>query len=101
MAPLTKRVARETPATVFQKSQNRNLIVSLEPAGRDGAFIGIRAKGTRCTYRVGVNSVYNLAIRLHVQLIEQRIKELRKQGVPMRTARAKARKEIEARLREK
>lgn len=94
MTELTKPIKRVTPATVFENSQNRNLIVSIEPAGRGQAFIGIRVKGTRQTYRVGVNSVYNLAVQLHVQKIERRAKELKKSGVPARSAKAKARKEL-------
>ncbi len=99
MTELTKPIKRETPATVFERSQSRNLIVSIEPAGRDGAVIGVRVKGTRQTYRVGVNSVYNLAVQLHVSRIEKRAKALRKEGVPARSAKARARKEIDKELK--
>lgn len=100
MTELTKPVKRETPATVFERSQSRNLIVSIEPAGRDGAVIGIRVKGTRQTYRVGVNSVYNLAVSLHVSRIEKRAKQLKKDGLNIRSARSQAKKELDKELKQ-
>lgn len=80
MTELTKPIVRVTNSTIFQKSASRNLIVSIEPCGSRGALIGLRIKGTRQTYRVGVNSVFNLALRQHLSAIEQRIKQLRKAG---------------------
>lgn len=99
MTELTRPIKRETPATVFERSQSRNLIVSIEPAGRDGAVIGVRVKGTRQTYRIGVNSVYNMAVQLHVSKIEKRAKQLKKDGVPIRSARAQAKKGIDKELK--
>lgn len=97
---LTKAVRRQTAASIFEKQQYRNLIISIEPAGRDNAVIGIRAKGTRETYRIGVAGVYILAIQKHMQKIERRTKELIKQGEPKRRAASMARKELEKELKE-
>lgn len=99
MTDLTKPIKRVTPATVFEKSRNRKLIVSIEPAGRDGAIVGVRVQGTRQTYRVGVNSIYNLAVQHHLNKIERKVKALKKEGVPLRSARAQARKEIDKELK--
>lgn len=99
MTDLTKIVKRKTPATVFDKAKERNLIVSIEPAGRNSALIGIRIEGTRQTYRISANSVYNAAIALHLAKIEKRAKALQKSGVPARSAKAQARKEIDKDLR--
>lgn len=100
MTELTKKVSRNTRATVFEQSKTRNLIVSIEPTDRAGAAIGIRAKGSRNTYRISVNSVYNLAIRNHLEKIERRTKALKKEGYPARKAASMARKEIDAELKE-
>ena len=100
MAELTKRISRETSATVFEQSKTRNLIVSIEPAGKNGSVIGLRAKGSRLTYRIAVNSVYNQAIRHHMDKIERRTKALRKEGYPARKAASLARKELDAELRD-
>lgn len=94
MVLLNRTVKRETKANIFERSQNRNLIVSIEPAGRDGALVGVRVKGTRQTFRVSVNSIFNLAVGFHNQKIEKRAKQLQKEGVPARSAKAKARKQL-------
>lgn len=100
MSVLTKPVKRETPATVFDRSQFRNLIVSIEPAGLDQAVVGLRLKGSQRTYRIGVNSVYNAAVNLHLQRIERRTKELMKtEGLKKGPARARATKEQEQELK--
>jgi hypothetical protein len=99
MTELTKPVKRETQATEFERSQNRNIIVSVEPV-RNNAVIGLRLKGTRQTYRIGVASVYAQAVRLHLQSIEKEAKRISKdEHVPMRTARSRARKELTKELR--
>lgn len=98
-SPLTKPVSRETAATVFDRSQFRNLIISLEPAGKDGAVIGCRVKGSRRTYRIGVNSIFNSAVNLHLQRIEARTKALIKTGLKKGAARSQATKEWEKELK--
>jgi hypothetical protein len=100
MTELTKKISRNTAATVFEQSKTRNLIVSIEPTGRHGAVIGIRAKGSRNTYRIAVNSVYNFAIRNHLEKIERRTKALKKEGYPARKAASMAKKELEAELKQ-
>lgn len=97
---LTKPVTRKTAATQYEKSALRNLIISLEPAGRDAARVAVRLSGTRQTYRIGANSIYVLAVQQHMNRIEKRAKELHKyEKLPMRTARARARKELDKELR--
>lgn len=94
MTGLTKPIKRETEATQFQKSELRNIIVSVEPV-RSNAVIGLRLKGTRQTYRIGVSSCYLAAVQLHLQKIEKEAKRLAKdEGIKMRTARARARKKL-------
>ncbi len=96
---LSKPVRRETESTVFERGQARNLIISIEPAGRE-AIIGCRLKGTRQTYRIGVGSVHLLAIERHLKNIERLAKRYHKEeGLPMRSARAKATKEMAKELK--
>lgn len=95
MTDLTKPIKRKTPETRYEKSQHRNIIVSVEPAGRDSAVIGFRLAGTRQTYRIGVQQGYNEAVQRHISKIAKKAKELHKdEKLPMRTARARARKEL-------
>lgn len=92
---LTKPVRRETDSTQFSAGAARSLIISIEPAGRGEAVIGCRLKGTRQTYRIGVGSVYLLAVEKHVRAIEKLAKRLHKEErIPMRSARARAAKEL-------
>lgn len=100
MTELNKPIKRETAATQFDRSEHRRIIVSIEPSGRDNATVGVRLKGTRLTYRVGVNSIFNLAVQHHINRIEKRARELYKtEKLPMRTARARARKELAKKLK--
>lgn len=97
---LSKIIRRETDSTVFERGQARNLIISIEPAGRGEAIIGCRLKGTRQTYRIGVGSVHLLAVERHLQSIEKLAKRLHKnEGIPMRSARARATKEMAKELK--
>jgi hypothetical protein len=91
---LTKPVCRLTLETRFEAGSMRSIIVTLEPAGHDSARVGIRLKGTRQTFRIGVNSIYNLAVAHHNEQIEKRARQLKKEGVPARSAKAQARKEL-------
>jgi hypothetical protein len=99
MTELTKPISRETGETRYEKAQHRRLIVSVEPAGRDAAVVGVRLKGTRQTFRIGVQSIYNLAVQNHNAKIERRAKELKKAGLNIRSARSRARKELDKELR--
>lgn len=100
MNKLNKAIRRETDSTVFERGQARNLIISIEPAGRGEAIIGCRLKGTRQTYRVGVGSVHLLTVEKHLRNIERLAKRLHKdEGIPMRSARARATKEMAKELK--
>ncbi len=96
---LTRPVIRETSTEVFDRSKSRNLIVSVEPAGREGTFIGIRVKGTRETYRLGLTSIFNLAISAHEGKVRRKAKELEKAGIKARSAKAQAAKELAKELK--
>lgn len=96
---LTKTVYRETEATVFEKSQFKDIIVSVEPT-RGGALIGFRLKGTRDTFRLPVGSLFVRAVEHHNGKIEKKARQLHKEEkLPMRSARARATKALKEDLR--
>lgn len=99
MTELTKPITRKTPETRYEKSQLRHIIASIEPAGRESAVVGIRLAGTRQTYRIGVDAIYTIAVQRHLAKIEKEAKRLNKvERIPMRTARARARKALDKEL---
>lgn len=95
MTDLIKPIKRVTRSERFSRGKHRRLIVSLEP----GDVIGVRLQGTRQTYRLSIEAVYERAILAHVSRVEKRTKELKKTGLRSNTARARARKELEADLK--
>ena len=100
MTELTKPITRVTDALRHEKSRHRRLIVSVEPSGREDAVVGVRLQGTRQTYRIGVQSLYNLAVAHHVAKIEKEAKRLvKEEKLPLRTARARAKKAKDADLK--
>lgn len=99
MTLLTKPVKRETRSTVFSNTKYRPLIVGIEPAGRDEAMISVKLKGERDTYRVSVQSVYNLAIQAHNEQTDRLAKKYVKQGMKKRTAMAAAKRDMALALR--
>lgn len=58
----TRRVERETVATVFERSLKRPVIVSIEPSG----LVGFRLKGTRRTYYLMADACYCAALKADV-----------------------------------
>lgn len=95
MTELTKPIKRVTAEERREAGATRRLVVSVEPSGRTGAVVGVRLQGTRQTYRIGVQSIYNIAVQHHLQKIEKLAKRLHKEEkLPMRSARARARKEL-------
>lgn len=99
MTDLTKPVKRKTAATVFDQAKAKAIVVSLEPT-RTGASIGLKIAGSRDTYRLSVNTVFNIAVRHHQDETERLARKINKNdGVPMRSARARARKEMAKELR--
>lgn len=96
---LTKAVTRKTAVETFDRGKSRSLIVSIEPAGRDNAVIGIRIAGTRDTYRLGVQTVLNMAITKHHDDVRRKAQKLHKEGTPMRSAKAQAKRELAKELR--
>ncbi len=59
MIKLTKEVARETSATVFERSKHRPVIVSLHPPH----ILGFRLKGTKHTYFLPVDQCFWIAMQ--------------------------------------
>lgn len=90
MTELTKPVRRTTSARRHEKSRTRTVILSLEPP----AQVGARLSGTRQTFRLDAEAVYELAVRSHERAIERRARELQRGGLRMRTARVQARREL-------
>lgn len=91
MTDLNKVIRRVTRSRRHSQSKWRPLIVSLEP----GDVIGVRLQGTRQTYRRAIETVYEDAIQHHVRRTEKRARQIAKdQGLKMRAAMAKARKEL-------
>lgn len=96
MTELTKKVSRRTRATVFERSVRRNVVVSLEPSQK----IGLRLEGTRRTYRVDLEALYSLTVKLHLEEIERVTKRLMKlHGWTKRKARGEAAKELAKELK--
>jgi hypothetical protein len=87
---------RVTAATRHEKSASRALILSLELP----AMVGVRLQGTRQTYRLDAQSVYELAVRAHERTIERTAKQIAKaEKMPLRAATRKARKQCAELLR--
>lgn len=96
MTDLNKTVKRRSRAARWEKSQRRQLIVTLEATQK----IGVRLEGTRQTYRLDIESVYELAVRYHLARIERRAKELQKEeGLKKRSSLARARRDLAADLK--
>lgn len=95
MTDLTKTVKRKSSATRVEKSKRRAIIVTMEPSQK----IGFRLEGTRDTYRLDIESGYELAVRSHVVAIEGRARQLKKGGIKLGSARVQARKELAKELR--
>jgi len=91
MTDLKKTVRRVTIGRRREKSKARPMIVSLEP----GDLVGVRLQGTRQTYRISIEGVYEYALRQHLARIDKRARQNAKsEGLRLRSATAKARKEL-------
>lgn len=96
MTDLVKTIRRRTVGQRRDRSRSRALVISLEP----GDVVGIRMLGTRQTYRRSIEAVYEDAIRYHLAKIEKRARQIAKaEGLKMRSAMVKARKELSEDLR--
>ena len=95
MTPLTKPVRRLTVASRHEKSKTREIILSLEPP----ATIGVRLKGTRATYRLPAEAVYELAVINHARDIDREARRIAKEeGIRVSAARPKAERKLRSRL---
>lgn len=100
MTDLTKPIKRKTPVETFDRGKYRPLVVTIEPAGHDNAVIGVRISGTRDTYRLGIQTILNMAIRKHQDDIQRKAKRIEKEeGLSKRSALAAARRELAKELR--
>lgn len=96
---LTKTIRRDTDSMVFSASKHRNIVISIEPSSK-GAVIGLKLKGTRDIYRLGVSTVFVQAINNHEGKVERRAKQLVKdEKISRRAATARAKKELAGLLR--
>jgi phosphoglucomutase len=95
MTELTKTIERRSKASRFEKSSRRRIVVTLEESQQ----IGVRLEGTRQTYRLDIESLYEIAVRHHVAAIEKRANQIRRTGVSSRSATARARKELSSELK--
>jgi len=94
MTNLNKVIRRNTSAHRHEKSKTRAIILSLEPPAK----VGVRLMGTRQTYRLDAESVYEIAVLAHERQIEREAKRLVKDCKSIREARAKARRQCKALL---
>lgn len=91
MTDLRKPVRRVSIGRRREKSKARAMIVSLEP----GDLVGVRLQGTRQTFRLGIEQIYELAVRHHANKTDKRARQIAKsEGLRLRSATAKARKEL-------
>jgi hypothetical protein len=96
MTDLTKPVTRKTSAAIHEKGQRRPVLVTLIPPAK----IGVRLAGTRQTFTLDAEAVYSIAVKFHLAQIEKRAKYIAKhEGLKMRSALARARKELNAKLK--
>lgn len=96
MTLLTKSLRRVTVGRRREQSKSRPLVVSLEP----GDVIGVRYKGSRQTFRVSIEGVYEYAMTRHLARVEKRARQIAKaEGIKNRSALVKARKELAADLK--
>lgn len=63
MTKLSAPIQRETTATVFERSQHRPVIVTLQPNNT----IALRLKGTQRTYTLPVDQCYELAVKAEIE----------------------------------
>ena len=95
MTTLTKPVLRKV--SVSSQSLRRDpLVICLHPSG----FIGVRESGRRAQYKVDLKTVVSQAVRMTVNKLEARTKELRQQGYKLGEAHKKARTEVLATIEE-
>jgi phosphoglucomutase len=91
MTDLRKPIHRRTIGTRREQSRSRPLIISLEP----GDVVAVRIAGTRQSYRVSIEGVYEYAMRQHLARVDKRARQLVKsEGLKMRSAMVRARKEL-------
>jgi hypothetical protein len=95
MTDLDKPIKRRSHASRTEAGKRRRVIIILEPDQK----IGFRLEGTRDTYRLDIESGYELAVRSHVSDVEKRTGQLKKTGMRAASARAQARKELKGNLR--
>ena len=96
MTELLKPVRRVTTSRRRDRSKSRALIISLEP----GDVVSVRLQGTRQSFRRSIEAVYEDAIRYHLAKVEKRARQICKsEGLKMRSAMVRARKELAADLK--
>lgn len=96
MTDLLKRLTRKTAAAIHEKGQRRPVLITLIPPAK----VGVRLAGTRQTYAVDAEALYSIAVKMHIADVDKRAKYIAKhEGVKMRTAKARATKELAQKLK--
>ena len=63
MTKLTKKVARESDAAVYERSKYRPIMVTVEPPDR----ISFRLKGTQRSYSLPIAMCFRIAVEAEVE----------------------------------
>lgn len=96
MTDLTKPLTRKTAARIHEKGEKRAVLITLIPPAK----VGVRLAGTRQTYQLDAEAVYSIAVKFHLANVEKRAKQIHKtEGLKMRSAMAKARRELAEKLK--
>jgi hypothetical protein len=96
MTDIKKVVRRVTIGRRRDRGKSRALVISIEP----GDVVGVRMQGTRQTFRVSIEGVFEYAMRNHLAKIDKRARQIAKsEGIKMRSAMVRARKELAEDLR--
>lgn len=91
MTELKSPIHRLTSARRHEAGKTRAVVVSISPP----AEIGFRLAATRQTYWLPVESGYELAVSYWLKQVEKRAREIaRAEGIKLRSARVKARREL-------
>lgn len=91
MTDLHKRLDRVTTARRHERGKTRLVIISVAPP----AEVGARLQGTRDTYWLTAEELYELAVKKYARAVENLAQKIKKaEGCRITTARARARKQL-------
>jgi hypothetical protein len=70
MAPVTRKLKRESRSTIFSNGRRRPVVLILEPPGD---VLGLRLKGERTTYYLPLDWCYRQAVMAALRPANQRV----------------------------